>query len=70
MTNHYQVIRYYSATTDAEMARISMFDSRGSEFWTEVQAGGGRKWRVARERAVELIANAIESGDEPGEVIV
>lgn len=65
----YQVIRYYSTTTDAEMARVSMFDSRGSEFWTEIPAAVGKKWRASRERAVELLANAIESGDEPGEVI-
>lgn len=64
----YQIIRYYSAATDREMARISMFDERGSEFWTEV-LHGGKEWRKKRDEAVELLANAIEAGDEPGEVI-
>lgn len=46
-----------------------MFDDKGSEFWTEVEVANGKKWRAARENAVELLANAIEAGNEPGEII-
>jgi hypothetical protein len=70
MTRHQQV-RFYDPHMDAEAVRISGFDDRGDEFWMKRRlAPEGALRRIQREEALSAIAEAIEAGLEPGEVIV
>lgn len=67
----YQQIRFYDPAVDAEGVRISGFDGKGGEFWMRLAlAPAGRARRAQREQALAAIAEAIEIGLEPGEVIV
>lgn len=72
MPNVYQELKAYSATHDCDVARISMADDRGSEFFMLVADRGGKRghWRAARNTALALIQEAIREGCEPGQVVV
>lgn len=70
MTLAYQEFFSYSPLTDARMARISMFNGHGHEFFRMIPAGHGKRYREARLAAVEMIAEAMNSRDaQPGEVV-
>ena len=68
-TQHYR----YCVIRDCAVARLSLFDERGGEYWMEVPTdqrdGSGRiPWREARSAALDRISDALRRGDEPGEV--
>ncbi len=68
MTAHQQ-IRFWDPFTDAEAVRISGFSGRG-EYWVKRPAApAGRARRAQMDAALTLIAEAIEAGLEPGEVV-
>lgn len=64
----YQEFVSYSPFHDAEMARISMCDSLGQEYWMMIPVQSGKAYREARNTAIEAIVTAIESNQAPGEV--
>lgn len=64
-------MRFYDPQIDAEGIRFSGIAERGGEFWIrEALAAEGRSRREQRERALEAIEQAIDRGDEPGQVVV
>jgi hypothetical protein len=67
----FQQIRYYDPGVDAEAARISGFDRHGGEFWMRCTlAPSGRARRQQFQDAQAAIAEAIEAGLDPGEVVI
>lgn len=61
--------RYWSPTLGLDAVRLSMAGQRGSEFFVVVPKDDSRKrWRERREELLDALAEAIERGDEPGEV--
>ena len=64
----YQEFKSYSPFHDAVMARISMADERGSEFWIAIPAQSGKPYRTAKAEALEMIQEAMTQGCQPGEV--
>lgn len=69
MTDAYREMRYHSIIHDREMARLSMADAHGAEFFAIVETVG-KRWRDRREVVLDQIADAIERGDRPGEVTI
>lgn len=55
---------------DRDEARISVFDRNGGEFCVLIPDEGGRRFRAARDRALDLIERAMRQGCAPGEVRV
>ena len=54
-----------------EATRLSMHDSHGGEHFAIVPMNGsGKENRLLRRRALEMIDDHIQAGEEPGEVIV
>lgn len=68
MSHEYSEFRVYSPLKDCLVSRISMADSKGSEFWMEV-AGEGKAYREAKARALEDLMEAIALGLQPGKVV-
>lgn len=64
----YRELRYWSAWHDGEVARLSMVDDHGQEFYRIVPADTGKRWREVREEALTVIEDAIRAGCLPGEV--
>ena len=64
----YREYRFYSPEFDCEAARLSMVDEHNSEFFTIIPVRGYRVYREARDRALDMIDEAIAAGAEPGEV--
>lgn len=62
--------RAYSPIHDAEMVRLSLYDTRGGEFFALVPSNRGTKWRERRNAILDAIDDAIMRGDPPGEVEV
>lgn len=63
--------RFYSPLLDSEAVRISIADLYNSEYFCIVAApSNGRFLREARERALNALMDAVDRGDEPGEVRV
>lgn len=66
--------RRYCVMRDCEVARLSMRDDHGGEFWREVvveqrdEHGKRVPYRDVRSVALDAIEAAIAKGDEPGEV--
>jgi hypothetical protein len=58
---------FYSIEHDCEVGRISGYDDNNQEFWIVVEAGRG--YREKRDAAVIKIMEAIERGDDAGEVL-
>lgn len=58
---------YWSIFHDANVARISVPNERGGEFFVIVKTDG-KGYRARRQAAVELCLEAIEAGCDPGEV--
>ncbi len=60
--------RFYSPGADCVSARISI-SGKGREYFAIIRADEvGSRYRKRRQKACEAIAEAIERGDEPGEV--
>lgn len=71
MTRGYSEYRFWSPMLGGDAARISMVDDRGGEFYQIIDAEGrGSTYRARREAAIEVIAQAIEMGLAPGQVMV
>lgn len=68
MSGYWSEYRRYDVTRDATVARLSMSDDRGGEYWSEVVVGRISEYRKSRELALDLIEAAIARGDEPGQV--
>ena len=65
----YSQIRYRTADYEHKLARISICDERGGEHFVVVHDNAGAKaFRERRDEAIELIADHIEAGYDPGEV--
>ena len=65
----YSEFRQYSPMLDAEVARISVCDERGSEYFMLVpDIGWGKRYREQLQATLEQICNAMDRGAEPGEV--
>ncbi len=63
--------RFYSPGADRVSARISFADVYGREYFAIIRADEvGSRYRKRRQKACEVIAEAIERGDEPGEVAI
>ena len=60
--------RFWSIYNDAEMARLSLFDTHGSEYWQAIPYQAGKNWRKRRDTALTAIADAMDDGATPGEV--
>lgn len=45
-----------------------MADREGAEFFAIIPDGDGKSYRGRKQDALEQIANAIDKGNEPGEV--
>ena len=58
---------YYSIEHDMDVGRISGYDENNQEYWIVIAAGRGYNER--RKEAVVSIMDAIERGDDAGEVI-
>lgn len=63
----YRELTLYSPLHDCEMTRLSMTDGRNGEYWMLVPRHG-RGWRERRSEALQMLADAIASGCQPGEV--
>ena len=71
MTDAYQELVAYSPIHDCPVGRISMTDNNCQEFFMLIPDRGRRgEYRAARAAALDAIAEAINSGCEPGEVLV
>lgn len=66
----YQEIRSYSPQFDCTVARISIPDDNGQEFFMLVPQRNPRQRRAERYAACEAIQEAIDAGLQPGEVRV
>jgi len=58
--------RFWSVMLGGPAARLSMYDSRGCEYYAIVPDRGGAAWRAEKEATLNAIADAIESGAPPG----
>ena len=61
-------VRYWSIVWGCDVVRVMCPDEHGREYFCEVEAGKG--YRDRREVVLEAIREAIERGEEPGEVSV
>ncbi len=69
----YQEFLAYSPFYDAVMARISMTDERGSEYFVLIPAKSGKAYRTVKAEALEMIIEAMAPREDgtslpPGEV--
>ena len=60
--------RRYDVVRDCEVARLSMSDDRGGEYWSEIVVGRISEYRKLRNEALDKIERAIVRSDQPGEV--
>ena len=58
----------FSAVYNTNVTRISLIDDRGDEYWTLIPTCSGKRYRDTRDRVLDALQDAIERGDEPGEV--
>jgi hypothetical protein len=62
--------KFWSVILGCDAVRISMVDDHGSEFFKVVPIDNStKKYRDVRERVLEMIQDAIDRGDDPGEVV-
>jgi len=62
----YSEFRYYCPVEDCEMARLSISDEKGGEYYMIVKDEGGKKYREARDLALDSIELAMRNGEFPG----
>lgn len=67
MIREYSEFRCFSPVEGELVSRVSMADGKGGEFWTFVK-GDGKAYRDAKREALIDLAEAIDSGLEPGRV--
>jgi len=66
----YVEFRHWSIVLGCDASRLSVFDARGQEYWRIVsRETSGKRYRELRQATVEELVDAIERGDEPGEVV-
>jgi len=66
----YREWKFWSPVLGRQAVRVSVAHPQG-EFFAIIPADGtGKQNREQREKALDLIADAIEEGQEPGEVEV
>lgn len=69
--SRYVEFRSYSPEMDCMTARISIAGPQAREYFALIRADeAGPRYRKRRQKACEEIAEAIERGDEPGEVAI
>lgn len=67
----YHEIRYWSVTLGSDASRLFIFDAQGQEHFAIVpMVVRGRRARDLRAKVVNLIAQHIEQGKDPGEVAI
>jgi hypothetical protein len=69
---HFSEFFHYDITLDADIARISIADPHGREYFARVPSDGiidGMPYRARRDRAISAILSAMKTR-EPGEVEV
>lgn len=67
----YTQYKYWSIIEGCNVMRLSMRNDRGDEYFSIVPCGSsGKAARQARENALDVISDAIERGDEPGQVMM
>lgn len=72
----YQEITNYSPILDRNVTRLSTVDeresspSRGAEYFCIVPRGHAKAWREIKESALSQLDQAIERGEEPGEITI
>lgn len=67
----YQELTRYSPIHDCAVTRLSTVDDRNHEFFCIIARDErAKKWRIARETALEQLYDAMRKGTEPGEVTV
>lgn len=66
----YREFRFYDGMNDRQAVRLSVASPRGGEFFMILPRENGRRWRERRTEALGFIAEAIERGLNPGEVVV
>lgn len=62
--------RYFCPFRDCEIVRLSAADTEGREYFALIEASEGKRWRAAREAALEKLDEAIQWGWPPGEVAI
>lgn len=60
--------RFWSPLTGGEALRISCYNQHGHEYFMIVSAENGKALRELRQLAAERFYDAIQSGQDPGEV--
>lgn len=60
--------RYWSPILGTEALRLSYYNNRGHEYYCIVSAEDGKSLRELRQRAAERFYDAVQSGQDPGEV--
>lgn len=60
--------RYWSPILGMEALRLSYFNKHGREYFCIVPAEDGKALRELRQKAAERFYDAVESGQDPGEV--
>lgn len=67
----YTEYRHWSQVLGCEAVRLSVFDRNGDEFFCIIPIDGpGRRYREARDAALDQIIDVMRDGREPGEVHV
>lgn len=64
----WQPFYYYDLVNDTEAVRYEGFSGHGSYWFAEALVPAGKSRREQKERILDRIEEAIERGDEPGEV--
>lgn len=65
---NFQTYDYWSPILGCEACRVSMVDSRGSEYFAIVPKTDGADWRRRKIDALEALEQAIQLGLPPGEI--
>ena len=65
----YQEFSFYSATLGGNASRLSICDNQGHEFFVTIPRETGKKYRDRKAKALALVMDAIERGDQPGECL-
>ena len=65
---HYSQFIAYSPLTDCDVARISMANEQGSEYFCLLPVTEGKAWRDAKQEALSALSEAITDGLRPGEI--
>lgn len=64
---YYEFIQY-SPIHDCEVARLTVFDARGAEYFVLLPITTSNRYRHAKIAALDAISETMERGDKPGEV--